>query len=176
MNSIDDALDELSMERPRSNMVSCPKHSDSSPSLRLYDDHFYCFSCGATGDQYGLIALFTDKPIGYVLSQWRKNDKQWLQRKTKGIKKADVALSIKRRYSTIHRWFFSELHRLLKDEPDWKLFLYIETWGEYFDDLRDHLTGEGMYDEDDKPSPYQADKILDGYTKELQRALEVLAK
>jgi hypothetical protein len=28
----------------------CPFHNDSRPSCHIYDDHFFCFACGATGD------------------------------------------------------------------------------------------------------------------------------
>lgn len=31
-------------------MVCCPYHDDRHPSMKLYDDHFYCFACGAHGD------------------------------------------------------------------------------------------------------------------------------
>jgi DNA polymerase len=30
--------------------VLCPFHNDHTPSCHLYEDHFYCFSCGARGD------------------------------------------------------------------------------------------------------------------------------
>jgi DNA primase len=28
----------------------CPFHNDSNPSCQIYDDHFFCFACGANGD------------------------------------------------------------------------------------------------------------------------------
>jgi DNA primase len=28
----------------------CPFHNDSNPSCHIYDDHFFCFACGANGD------------------------------------------------------------------------------------------------------------------------------
>ena len=34
----------------RSGMCRCPFHNDHTPSLKLYDDHFYCFGCGSSGD------------------------------------------------------------------------------------------------------------------------------
>jgi len=30
--------------------MRCPFHADKTPSLKLYDDHFHCFGCGAHGD------------------------------------------------------------------------------------------------------------------------------
>ena len=31
-------------------MVCCPFHADRTPSMKLNEDYFYCFGCGATGD------------------------------------------------------------------------------------------------------------------------------
>lgn len=31
-------------------MCSCPFHKDKSPSMKIYDKSFYCFSCNRTGD------------------------------------------------------------------------------------------------------------------------------
>ena len=30
-------------------MVCCPFHADRTPSMKLNEDYFYCFGCGATG-------------------------------------------------------------------------------------------------------------------------------
>ena len=38
------------LEPDRSGMCRCPFHNDHTPSLELYDDHFYCFGCGMSGD------------------------------------------------------------------------------------------------------------------------------
>ena len=40
----------------RSGMAFCPFHEERTPSLKVYDDHFYCFGCGATGDCTGFVA------------------------------------------------------------------------------------------------------------------------
>ncbi len=44
------------LEMSRVGMACCPFHEDKTPSLKVYDDHFYCFGCGATGDQTGFVA------------------------------------------------------------------------------------------------------------------------
>ena len=31
-------------------LARCPFHPDKTPSMKLYEDHFYCFGCGAHGD------------------------------------------------------------------------------------------------------------------------------
>lgn len=44
------------LEMNRSNFVSCLFHNERTPSLKLYDDHFYCYGCGKSGDVTSLIA------------------------------------------------------------------------------------------------------------------------
>ena len=34
----------------------CPFHNDRTPSMKLNEDYFYCFGCGATGDVVDLTA------------------------------------------------------------------------------------------------------------------------
>ena len=44
-------------------MVRCPFHGDHTPSMKLYEDHFYCFGCGKHGDVINLVAeLFAIPP------------------------------------------------------------------------------------------------------------------
>ena len=37
-------------------MVCCPFHADRTPSMKLNEDYFYCFGCGAHGDVIDLAA------------------------------------------------------------------------------------------------------------------------
>ena len=41
----------------RNGMCSCPAHTDRTPSMKLYSDHFHCFSCGMHGDAIKLAQL-----------------------------------------------------------------------------------------------------------------------
>ena len=40
----------------RSGMALCPFHEERTPSLKIYEDHFYCFGCGESGDCTGFVA------------------------------------------------------------------------------------------------------------------------
>ena len=40
----------------RNGNVRCIFHADNNPSMKLYDDHFHCFGCGAHGDVTDLTA------------------------------------------------------------------------------------------------------------------------
>lgn len=44
------AAEHYGLDVNRNGMTCCPFHEDRHPSMKLYDDHFYCFGCGATGD------------------------------------------------------------------------------------------------------------------------------
>lgn len=41
----------------RNGMCSCPAHTDRTPSMKLYSDHFHCFSCEEHGDVIKLTQL-----------------------------------------------------------------------------------------------------------------------
>jgi hypothetical protein len=50
------AAEHYGIEVNRSGMAKCPFHSDQSPSLKLNDEYYYCFGCGATGDVIDFVA------------------------------------------------------------------------------------------------------------------------
>ncbi|MDO5558379.1 MAG: CHC2 zinc finger domain-containing protein [Oscillospiraceae bacterium] len=39
-----------------SGMCNCPFHNDKTPSMKIYDNNFYCFGCGEHGDVTGFTA------------------------------------------------------------------------------------------------------------------------
>ena len=43
-------------------MVCCPFHADRTLSMKLNEDYFYCFGCGAHGDVIALTAQLFDLP------------------------------------------------------------------------------------------------------------------
>ena len=43
----------------KSGMINCIFHDDRNPSMKLYDDHYHCFSCGAHGDAVAFAAKIT---------------------------------------------------------------------------------------------------------------------
>ena len=46
----------------RKGLCSCPFHAETSPSLKIYPNGkgFFCFGCGAGGDQVKFLALYRD--------------------------------------------------------------------------------------------------------------------
>lgn len=54
------AAERYGMHINRAGMACCPFHEDRHPSLKLNQDYFYCFGCGATGD----VINFTSRLFG----------------------------------------------------------------------------------------------------------------
>ena len=58
-----EAAEKYGLEVNFAGMVRCPFHEDHTPSMKLYEDHFYCFGCGKHGDVVNLTAeLFCIPP------------------------------------------------------------------------------------------------------------------
>ena len=61
--SVKEAAEYYGLEVNRGSMVCCPFHADRTPSMKLNEDYFYCFGCGASGDVIDLTAqLFRLSP------------------------------------------------------------------------------------------------------------------
>jgi len=51
-----EAAERYGIEVKRGGMACCPFHDDKNPSMKLNEEYFYCFGCGATGDVIDLTA------------------------------------------------------------------------------------------------------------------------
>ena len=57
------AAEKYGLEVNFASMVRCPFHEDRTPSMKLYEDHYFCFGCGKHGDVIDLAAeLFAIPP------------------------------------------------------------------------------------------------------------------
>ena len=54
------AAEHFGLNVGRNGMICCPFHDDRHPSMKLNEDYFYCFGCGAKGD----VIEFTSKLFG----------------------------------------------------------------------------------------------------------------
>ncbi len=55
-----EAAEHYGLKVSRNNMVCCPFHDDRTPSMKLNEDYFYCFGCGAKGDVIDFVARLFD--------------------------------------------------------------------------------------------------------------------
>ena len=54
--SVKQAAEHYGLKVNRNGMACCPFHNDRHPSLKLIEDYFFCFGCGAKGDVIDLVA------------------------------------------------------------------------------------------------------------------------
>lgn len=50
------AAERYGLQVNRNGLACCPFHEDRHPSLKLNEDYFFCFGCGATGDVIDFVA------------------------------------------------------------------------------------------------------------------------
>ena len=61
--SVRDAAECYGIRSNHAGMACCPFHDDHTPSMKLNEDYFYCFGCGAGGDVITFTArLFNLRP------------------------------------------------------------------------------------------------------------------
>ena len=98
------AAERYGLQPNRAGFVRCPFHGEKTPSLKLWEDHWYCFGCHAHGSVIDLVGqLFELKPMeaarrldgdfGLGLSrdsQWSEEDKALLRelRRFDAVRKA----------------------------------------------------------------------------------------
>ena len=54
--SVKQAAEHYGLKVNHNGMTCCPFHNDRHPSLKLNEDYFFCFGCGAKGDVIDLVA------------------------------------------------------------------------------------------------------------------------
>ena len=62
------AAEHYGLKTSRNGMACCPFHHDRHPSMKLNEDYFFCFGCGAKGDVIDLVARLFDLS-GYEAAQ-----------------------------------------------------------------------------------------------------------
>ena len=66
--SVKQAAEHYGLKASRNGMACCPFHHDRHPSLKLNEDYYFCFGCGAKGDVIDLVARLFDLS-GYEAAQ-----------------------------------------------------------------------------------------------------------
>lgn len=58
--SVRQATEHYGLKASRNGMACCPFHNDRHPSIKLNEDYFFCFGCGAKGDVIDFVAKLFD--------------------------------------------------------------------------------------------------------------------
>lgn len=53
--SMRDILDRYGLHPNRAGFIPCPFHKEKTASMKIYEDSYYCFGCGASGDIFTFI-------------------------------------------------------------------------------------------------------------------------
>ena len=167
--TLEEAVEEVGFEFPRTRKLECPKHEDKTPSLHLYEDSWYCFACGAHGDGIGLVAHYTNQDVRRLLAQRGSGDIQ--RRATRGMSKTDVGRAVVRRRRELLHWWFGEISVAYADSKEWALLRAVDLWTDVFDELTDRITGTGLWDSEEKLPPYEAEQAIDELRLLLEQAL-----
>ena len=70
--SVKQAAEHYGLKVSHNGMACCPFHNDRHPSLKLNEDYFFCFGCGAKGDVIDLVARLFNLS-NYEAAQDRKS-------------------------------------------------------------------------------------------------------
>lgn len=166
--TIEEALDEIGEPMPRTRKLECPKHEDKTASLHLYEDSFYCFSCGMHGDGLGLVALFTNQDVRRLLAQRGDGD---VRRATRGLSLTAVSREVQRQRRALHNWWFDQMGQAYADSEQWALLRAVDLWGQVFQDLDEKILGKGAWLGEEKPSPHEAEQMIKACRRLLDAAL-----
>lgn len=56
-------LSRYGIKQNRAGFIHCPFHNDKNPSCKIYEDSFYCFTCGAGGDIFTFVMQYEQVPF-----------------------------------------------------------------------------------------------------------------
>lgn len=142
----------------RNRMCRCPFHDDKSPSMRVYDDSAYCFTCGKQWDVFSFVMdrdgiSFKEAFISLGGTYEHSDNKttEWAVRKKREIRKAELERAKKerkRQYKEITDAMLIcscgiKAHEPLSD--DWCYYVNAQTYILYvFDAI--YIDGSEEYD------------------------------
>ena len=168
-------------------MTCCPFHKDRHPSMKLNEDYFFCFGCGASGDVidftaklYGLSLYDAAKKLAYDfgITQDKPPDKVMQEKQNR---KSEA-----QRLRENEKLCFSALLEYMKLLQEWKR-LYAprtpeEEWHPHFIEACDRLDYvEYLVDTLIGGDSYERNEVIellmtDSKLKKLQRYLEKVKK
>ncbi len=144
------------MEVDRFGSARCIFHGDNRPSMRLYDDHFHCYACGAHGDVTDLTAqlfgLSKTEAANKLCSDFGISDDKYYAAPKQGVirvsdhERVQLAFDVLTDYIAMLREFREQYAPVREDdEPDQRFTLSLQQleYAEYlWDELLDSTESE----------------------------------
>ena len=116
------AAEQYGLRVSRNGMTRCPFHNDRHPSMKLNEDYFYCFGCGAKGD----VIEFISKLFGITAMEAAQKLREDFG--VQGDKPSILTkLNLYRTQADNERLCFRVLREYLQILQDWKVRFSPQT-------------------------------------------------
>ena len=179
-----DAAAFYGIEVKRNGMACCPFHDDKNPSMKLNEEYFYCFGCGATGDVIDFTAkLFNLSPkeaaeklaqdFGLIYDSQAPPRRRYVRQKTEAQKFREDRQSCYRvlsdYYYLLKKWEADRSPRTPEEEPHPRFVEAIQkkAYVEYLLDLF-------LYESEEEQKAWIAEHTAE--ITHLERRLKIMAE
>ena len=179
-----DAAAFYGIEVKRNGMACCPFHDDKNPSMKLNEEYFYCFGCGATGDVIDFTAKLFDlsskeaaeklaQDFGLIYDSQAPPRRRYVRQKTEAQKFREDRQRCYRvlsdYYYLLKKWEADNSPRTLEEEPHPRFVEAIQkkTYVEYLLDLF-------LYEREEEQRAWIAEHTAE--ITHLERRLKIMAE
>ena len=182
--TVREAAERYGIEVKRGGMACCPFHDDKNPSMKLNEEYFYCFGCGATGDVIDLTArLYNLSPkeaaeklaqdFGLIYDSQAPPRRNYVHQKTEARKFREDRQRCYRvlsdYYYLLKKWEADRSPRTPEEEPHPRFVEAIQkkTYVEYLLDLF-------LYESEEEQKAWIAEHTAE--ITHLERRLKIMAE
>ena len=168
----------------RTGMACCPFHDDKNPSMKLNEEYFYCFGCGATGDVIDFTAKLFDlspkeaaeklaQDFGLIYDSQAPPRRRYVRQKTEAQKFREDRQRCYRilsdYYYLLKKWEADNSPRTPEEEPHPRFVEAIQkkTYVEYLLDLF-------LYESEEEQKAWIAEHTAE--ITHLERRLKIMAE
>ena len=182
--TVREAAERYGIEVKRGGMACCPFHDDKNPSMKLNEEYFYCFGCGATGDVIDLTARLYNlstkeaaeklaQDFGLIYDSQAPPRRRYVRQKTEAQKFREDRQRCYRvlsdYYHLLKKWGIDHSPRTPEEEPHPRFVEAIQkkTYVEYLLDLF-------LYESEEEQKAWIAEHTAE--ITHLERRLKIMAE
>ena len=182
--TVREAAERYGIEVKRGGMACCPFHDDKNPSMKLNEEYFYCFGCGATGDVIDLTARLYNlstkeaaeklaQDFGLIYDSQAPPRRRYVRQKTEAQKFRENRQRCYRvlsdYYYLLKKWEADRSPRTPEEEPHPRFVEAIQkkTYVEYLLDLF-------LYESEEEQKAWIAEHTAE--ITHLERRLKIMAE
>lgn len=158
-----DIIDKYGFKREKY-MCHCPFHKDNTPSMKIYEKSFYCFSCNRTGDLIELVKQYFN--LNFQKAMEKINYDFNLGIKTKGRINQKELYELKKKYEIKKKQ--EEIKKQITNKKLMKACDYYIIYNNIINDLQKEITKEN-WEEKVETIAYLQDRLelIDLYMEDL---------